>query len=890
MDDNPERPASAPERAKAAHRTTAYWLTTVGLVAFFVLAGLGGGWAGDADFHTDMEVISTALALIVGMMALTRFYSRKDNTFLFVGVGFLGAAFLDGYHAFVTSGVAAPYFLSHVSSPAMWSWMTSRLFLSGALAFSVLAWHREKRLGDAGTYGERAVYLGAAAFVLATVCFFAFVPLPTTYRTGGVLPRPQELVPAMLFLAAAVGYLRKGHWREDVFEHWLVLSLIAGVVGQAVFMARAQDMFHHEYIVAHVLKVAGYGFALIGLLGNSVMIYREAERSQRRLHDAIAGIQEGFALFDADDRMVICNSEYLRLHPNLRDVIKPGVRFEEIARTSIARKQLVEAIGREEAFLRERLWLHRNPGGPILREHIDGTFYLINEARLPDGGIAVTQTEITELKEAEKALRAREALTRRMLEASPVGVLIATREGRHLFANERALEIQGTTREELFAANARQFYADPTVRDRLKEELYKTGYTPPTPVEMVKPNGEVYFVILSSTLIEFQNQRAHLTYLYDISELKRTEQALRQNQERTRAIVNNIIDGIVTIDTKGDILSVNRKAAEIFGYAETELIGRNVNILMPEPHRSGHDRYLANYVVTGSGSIIGKTREVEGVRRNGRRFPMEIAVNEVPFGNERMFVGIVRDITERKEVERLKGEFVSTVSHELRTPLTSIRGSLGLLTGGAVGKVPEEARAMIEMAEKNATRLISLVNDILDMEKLESGSMEFRFERLDLARLVRHGISANDGYAREFGVAFVLGKSDKNVFVTGDHDRLTQVLANLLSNAAKFSPKGEKVEITVSRRNGLGRVSVADRGPGIPREFQGKIFGRFTQADASDSRKVGGTGLGLNISKTIMEKHGGAIRFDTEPGRGTTFHFELPLAEEKPALAEGDAP
>ena len=239
---------------------------------------------------------------------------------------------------------------------------------------------------------------------------------------------------------------------------------------------------------------------------------------------------------------------------------------------------------------------------------------------------------------------------------------------------------------------------------------------------------------------------------------------------------------------------------------------------------------------------------------------------------------------------RYKSRFLANMSHELRTPLNSIIGFSEILEQALFGALNTQQQTYVGYVLSSGRHLLSLVNDILDMEKLESGSMEFRFERLDLASLVRHGIAANDGYAREFGVAFVLGKSDKNVFVTGDHDRLTQVLANLLSNAAKYSPRGEKVEITVSCRDGLGRVSVADRGPGIPREFQGKIFGRFTQADASDSRKVGGTGLGLNISKTIMEKHGGAIGFDTEAGRGTTFHFELPLSEEKPALAERDAP
>ena len=245
-----------------------------------------------------------------------------------------------------------------------------------------------------------------------------------------------------------------------------------------------------------------------------------------------------------------------------------------------------------------------------------------------------------------------------------------------------------------------------------------------------------------------------------------------------------------------------------------------------------------------------------------------------------MFVGIVRDITARKEIERMKGEFVSTVSHELRTPLTSIRGSLGLITGGAVGKLPKKARDMIDMAEKNTERVINLVNDILDMEKLESGSMEFRFKAVDLTSLVKHGIEINRGYADQHNIEFLLVESAEGFEVNGDGDRLIQVLANLLSNAAKFSPEGENVEIAVTRQNGTARVSVSDHGPGIPEEFRDNVFAKFTQADSSDTRKAGGTGLGLNISKTIVDKHGGTIGFDTEAGVGTTFYFELPIFDE----------
>ncbi len=616
---------------------------------------------------------------------------------------------------------------------------------------------------------------------------------------------------------------------------------------------------------------------LTGLLINMYSIFRQADESDERFRGAITSLQEGFALYDADDRLVIFNSEFERLHSGIRDLMKPGLHFEDLLRASVRRGLIVDAIDNEEEHFRNRMAQHRNPTGPIVRELSDGTWYIISESRTPDGGIAVTETDITELKDAEAALRNSEALTRRILEASPVGVLIVTREGQHLFANERALEIQGVSRDELFSSNAANYYADPEVRKKLKNDLYKTGSTPPTEVELVKPDGARYFVILSSTLTEFEGQAAHLTYLYDITDRKQAEEALRENEERIRAIVDNVVDAIITIDDRGIILSTNHAAERIFGYLEGELIGQNVSILAAEPHRSAHDRYLANYMTTGEAKIIGQMREFEGRRKNGRQFPMELAISEVTLGEERLFVGIIRDITARKEMDQMKQEFVSTVSHELRTPLTSIRGSLGLITGGAVGKISKKVQEIIDMAEKNTDRLINLVNDILDMEKIESGSLEFRFGAVDLSKLVELSIDANKGYADQYGIQFELVKTQPDVRVRGDSDRLMQVVANLLSNAAKFSPEGGKVEIAVTRGNGRARVSVSDHGPGIPGEFHETIFAKFTQADASDTRQVGGTGLGLNISKTIIEKHGGNIDFDTEVGVGTTFYFEIPI-------------
>ena len=353
-------------------------------------------------------------------------------------------------------------------------------------------------------------------------------------------------------------------------------------------------------------------------------------------------------------------------------------------------------------------------------------------------------------------------------------------------------------------------------------------------------------------------------------------QDLAKSEKHVRAIVDNAIDGIITINDRGIIQSANPGTENIFGYSCEEIIGQNVSMLTPEPHRSVHDGYLSNYLETGNAKIIGIGREVEGERKDGTKVALDLSVSEFFVGDDHLFLGMVRDISERKEIDRMKSEFVSTVSHELRTPLTSIKGSLGMIAAGALGELPKKARGMMDIAYKNTERLINLVNDILDMEKLESGSMEFHFDEVDLAGLVKQSIEDNKGYAKQHDVTFVLKDFIPAAKVKADANRITQVIANLLSNAAKFSPQGGKVEVSVINHDDALRVCVTDHGPGIPQDFRDKIFGKFAQADSSDTRQKGGTGLGLNISRSIVEKHGGRIGFHTETGVGTTFHFDLP--------------
>jgi PAS domain S-box-containing protein len=402
-------------------------------------------------------------------------------------------------------------------------------------------------------------------------------------------------------------------------------------------------------------------------------------------------------------------------------------------------------------------------------------------------------------------------------------------------------------------------------------------------------NFLAFTILLASHLIASLNREraVEAQVTQRTLELRTLNSRLRDSEARASAVVDNIVDGIITVGEQGSVQSFNPAAERIFGYASVEVIGQNVKIIMPEPDRSAHDSHMARYLETGDARVIGFSREVQGRRKDGSLFPMELAISESHLGETRVFTGIIRDITERKEVDRMKNEFVSTVSHELRTPLTSILGSLGLVRSNILGPLPEKAKDLIDIAHNNSERLVRLINDILDIEKIESGGLDDAEEVVDIMELVEAALDDNTGLSEQFDVAFAIGRRIDGGQVRANRDRLLQVLANLLSNAVKFSPAGGSVRVHVSLIDGDICVSVRDRGPGIPEGFQHRIFQKFAQADASDDRQKGGTGLGLSISKAIVERYSGTIGFETVAGLGTTFHFTLPAVAPDEARVGG---
>jgi len=244
-------------------------------------------YQGSKQLHTNMEVTATLLALFVGTLALVRFYSKKDNTYLFVGIGFLGTAMLDGYHAVVTSDLLDYIMASPPESLIPWSWNASRTFLAIVMALSWWAWRREHKYGEDGRIGEAGVYAIVIALTLVSFYVFAFVPLPRAYYPEFLFGRPEEFIAAAFFFVALIGYLDKGEWQHNPFEHWLVLSLIIGFMGQAIAMSRSFALFDVMFDVAHVLKLVTYLFVLIGLLANVFQLFTQNVQSASLIRDTV---------------------------------------------------------------------------------------------------------------------------------------------------------------------------------------------------------------------------------------------------------------------------------------------------------------------------------------------------------------------------------------------------------------------------------------------------------------------------------------------------------------------------------------------------------------------------------------------------------------------------
>jgi len=759
---------------------------------------------GGSTIHTVAEAVGTILAFIVGALSLVRYYSRKQVTFLLIGCGFLGAAILDLNHVVATT----PYIVwrrtwgNEAAEAALyaWTWTAGRVFLSVFLFMSLLAWRQEVRESRAEAISEISVYLTALVLTVANLLFFDYFPLPLLAPVAFV-PRPGEFVPALFFLLTFAGFYRKGSWRRDQFEHWLLVSLLVAILVDGAYMAFSSELSDAMFLVAHLLKVVSYVAILIGLM----------------------------------------TSVY--------------ATFTREARVLGALTQSNEALAREVEFRAKT-------------EHA--------------------------VKESSERLQ-------RFLDNANDLIQSVGPDGRFLYVNSAWKRSLGYSDEDLDRMTLFQV-VHPAHRPALEAELRRVlggGEPRRFNTEYVAADGRL--VILSgSTQAQIVGGQAVATQsiLRDVTEQRLAERRLDESQRNLEALVENTGDSIWSVDRDYRLITLN----SAFSLAVEARTGREPRAgLLPSelfPDEADVQWYRELYARTLSGErhVAVRSDYVDGQLRYFELYANPIHSLEGVSGA--VFFG--KDVTQRVRAEealqmakdeaeaanKAKSDFLANMSHELRTPLNSVIGFTNILLKNKDGRLNDKDLGFLERVLSNGKHLLALINEVLDLAKVEAGRMELIIEEVDLAHLCVETVQQLEGQAKaKDGAVRLLAEVPEQVtLVETDSAKLKQVIINLVGNALKFTHEGAvtvRLEVGPDGRTPIA-IAVRDTGIGIPADRLEAIFEAFQQAEAGTSRKYGGTGLGLALSRSICLLMGYDLIVESEEGRGSTFRIVMGQRAERP--------
>jgi len=746
-----------------------------------------------------------------------------------------------------------------------------------------------------------------------------------------------------------------------------------------------------------------------------------AQQAQRLLSDAIESISEGLVLFDVEDRLVLCNDIYRQRMSIIADLLLPGTDFATLMRATVARGLLPAARKDPEAWMARRLGQHRNPAGMIEMQLSSGSWLQIREYRTRDGGYVGIQTDITQRKRTEVALSESEDRYRQLVEQSPDFICVVSQE-RISFINQAGAAMLGLPRPSL---EDRAFceFVHPDYRTLLENNMLGLlDEKAQLPIKLLRADGSVFDVELSALPFSHAIAPGVMLVVRDVTELKRSALAVLGREQRLANIMNTVLDGIITIDERGIIESLNRAAETMFGWPAAEVVGRSIKTLMPAHKARVHDDRLQAYVHGGQPHIIGIGREEIGLRKDGGEFPMELAVSEMRLDGRRWFIGVVRDITHRRAAEqalrqseeryalamagtnegvwdwdiandvvyasprlrsvvgaetgpincaedwvqlvyprdrdhymdamrdhlrgvteffacqyrlavagpprwvrhrglalrnesgrafrmagsvgditeqklaldalftakeqaelanRAKSEFLANMSHELRTPLNAIIGFSEMMSTEMLG--PLGAAQYVGYSTNihdSGRHLLDVINDILDVSRIEAGKLELDPERVDLNLVVEASLRLVQQRAEQHKLHLVTEIAPAMPAMMGEARRLKQVLLNLLSNAVKFTPEGGTITLATRREaDGDLVIAVTDSGIGMTDDDIPLALTPFTQVDSSLARRYEGTGLGLPLAKAFVELHNGSLSITSSLGLGTTVSLRFPASQ-----------
>jgi two-component system, OmpR family, sensor histidine kinase VicK len=527
--------------------------------------------------------------------------------------------------------------------------------------------------------------------------------------------------------------------------------------------------------------------------------------------------------------------------------------------------------------------------------HIAFTATSLVNAQDEVGFVIMTGADVTEQREAETALRSSEERYRQLVESSLGFIFTHDLNGVLLSINSHAAAILGYAAEELIGTPLRNYIHTDHLAD------YDAYFASLEQEPDQDHRGRFYLRGKAGQLciVAYRNKRLQLpgmdpfvlSHGIDITEQTQAEEELNALTRQHQSILDSVGDGIWGVDMEGRVTFVNRSAADMLGYSVQELLGQNMHALIHHSHEEGSPYPAEECPLSGNVKPETQLHVNEDVfwRKDGQSLPVEYVARPL-VENDRVDGVVVAftDVPERRRLDRMKDEFIATVSHELRTPLTSLRAALGLIASGALEKRPEKIPQMLDIALGNCDRLVRLVNDIVDFERIGSGTLPLHKAEWNSIDLLRRAMDPERSSAARAGLTFRIDAQPADVWVDGD--RILQVLGNLIRNAIKFSEKGGEIRLA-ARASSEKEVTfeVQDHGEGIPANKLDLIFERFQQADASDSRSQGGTGLGLALCRGIVNQHGGRIWATSEPGSGSTFSFTveqyLPESDSEPGLS-----
>lgn len=521
-----------------------------------------------------------------------------------------------------------------------------------------------------------------------------------------------------------------------------------------------------------------------------------------------------------------------------------------------------------------RAWTYIRKDGTRIRVNL--TITAVHDAQGQINGYMGIANDISEYSALQKQLSISQLSFLNAFATAAHGMAIVSPQGTWLEVNISLCEILGYSHDDLLKTDFQHItHPHDLGADLELVQQCLSGVISSYQLEKryIHSGGATIYALLSVSLVRDDEQEPlyFISHIQDFSSRHEAQQRLLEREHQLQTVVDTVVDAIITINAEGKIESFNHAAEELFGYLEHEVQNQSLRLLLP--HGASLPRQ-ALFMRTDRTGSLSPLPEIEGRHADGSHFWMEVQIAKLSNLVESRQVVVVRDITERRRVERMKEEFISTVSHELRTPLTAIVGSLDMVVTGVLGELNADQEELLIIAQRNSQRLSYLINDLLDMDKLVSGSIEMDIEAHELAPIVAESISLNSSYASQFGVSYQYsGSCSDEVMV--DSARLQQVLANFLSNAAKFSPESSVVEVVVSDCGPYARISVMDEGVGIPEAKWSQLFAKFSQLDSSDTRQRSGTGLGLAITKALAESMQARVGYEPRKPNGSIFYIEL---------------